>query len=382
MGDNVNVGATSRVRPPSFLILGVGGIGSIYSLLIKLGSPKSPLTFIARSNYEQIAKNGIQIESAKFGKHHLSPTHIYRTTLEASRSGSSYDPGSALSDSGYDYILCCTKVLPTENASLGNMLQHVMMSHTTIVLLQNGLGIERPLAEAFPHNTLISAAAYIGVWQDAPGFITHSNLERLDIGTYLSPTWPLREPANVASVAYQDTDSMIARKKQDRANLVRFVEILEHGGGVCTIVASIQQARWQKLVWNASFNPTCTIFGMHTIQILSNPPATSLVLAAMSEIIDAAEACGFKLPASVVEMNMEATRKLGAYRPSMMLDHLAGRDMEVDVILGSAIVEAEKAGVQVPTLIMFRRVLDVYNYANRERREGLGKALKEGGEVS
>lgn len=325
------------------LVIGLGGIGSIYSLLLQLGAPDIRLSLVARSNYDALSTDGISIKSAKYGNHTVKPHAVFKTTSEA-----------AVAGINYDYVFCTTKSLP--NAPAVDILRPVVSTMTsTIVLIQNGLGIEEPVHAAFPENTLVSCTAYIGVWQVSPGHIEHSALDRLELGTY-------PDQATVSAT----------RRVRDQESLERISSILSTGGCDTKLVPSMPAARWQKLVWNASFNCVCTITGLNTFEVTRCPAAKEMVLAAMHEIILAANKSGYALPVELVVANWDNTQKMGvAYKPSMMLDHEAGREMEVEVILGSPIRAAQQAGVDVPILKVMKQTLDILNWKTAEMKKGV-----------
>ena len=54
-------------------------------------------------------------------------------------------------------VVCSNKALLDAKPSLSDILQPVVTDGTAIVLLQNGVGVEEPLHEAFPNNTVLSA---------------------------------------------------------------------------------------------------------------------------------------------------------------------------------------------------------------------------------
>lgn len=46
---------------------------------------------------------------------------------------------------------------------------------TAIVLLQNGLNIERPIVDAFPTNPVLSGITVIGATESPKGTVKHTN---------------------------------------------------------------------------------------------------------------------------------------------------------------------------------------------------------------
>lgn len=101
----------------------------------------------------------------------------------------------------------------------------ITVGKTTIVLIQNGLGIEQPIASAFPSNPLLSIAAYIGTSQTSAGKIDMVGDEHLVMSQY---------PKGDAK----------GKKAAEK-----FSELLKAGGVSVSEVPDIDRVRWQKLIW-------------------------------------------------------------------------------------------------------------------------------------
>jgi 2-dehydropantoate 2-reductase len=72
----------------------------------------------------------------------------------------------------------------------------------------------------------------------------------------------------------------------------------------------------------------------------------------MREVEAVAKAKGLVVPEGTVERLIKQCTDVKTGLPSSMLfDNLAGRPMEVEVILGTPVREAERLGVPVPTLL-------------------------------
>ena len=70
----------------------------------------------------------------------------------------------------------------------------------------------------------------------------------------------------------------------------------------------------------------------------------------MEEIIRASAAFGHPLPAGLIDEQISLTRSMGAYRPSTLIDFLAGQPLEVEAIWGEPLRQAEAAGLVMPEL--------------------------------
>ena len=109
-------------------------------------------------------------------------------------------------------------------------------------MIQNGINIETPVAEAFPDNELISGIAYIGVTRIAPGRIDHTDGGKLKFGNY---------PEGLS----------------EKARML--CEMFNSNNVPTTAHEDIQRIRWEKLTWNAPFNPVSVLTMANTRQLVT-----------------------------------------------------------------------------------------------------------------
>ena len=106
---------------------------------------------------------------------------------------------------------------------------------------------------------------------------------------------------------------------------------------------------WEKLVMNVAFSGTSCLTGLTIGEIMDNPEAWRVARGCSEEAIAVAAARRIGLQ---VGDPIEHIRRLGGRipdaRPSMLLDHLAGRRSEIDVINGAVPREAAKVGLAAP----------------------------------
>jgi 2-dehydropantoate 2-reductase len=285
------------------LVIGTGAVGSFYgSLLSRHGAEVSVL---ARSDYEHIRAHGIEIDST-LGTFHFTPFHVVNDARNLPEKP--------------DYVLLCVKV--TQTVDRVALLRSALGPDTSIVLIQNGISIEEEIARAYPNHRVISGLAFICVTRTAPGRIWHQAYGRLVLGDY--PKGVSRQTAALC-------------------------EAFAATGITCLATEDIVSARWQKCVWNAPFNPLSVLSGgLATEDILA--AEEGLVRALMEEIRAIAVANGHTLPDDIVDRNIDSTRKMPAYKTSMLLDYEAGRPMETEAILGNAVRAARAAHVAAPHL--------------------------------
>ena len=148
----------------------------------------------------------------------------------------------------FDFILVTTKNIADVPPSVAELIAPaVTPGKTTIMLLQNGLNIEKPLLAAFPSNAVLSGVSLIGATELQPGHVLHDDRDRLIVGAYDNPNVPMSVSAERAS---------------------RFVEIYSASGNVtCEYNADVGFVRWRKLIYNACYNSACAIVQMDTARM-------------------------------------------------------------------------------------------------------------------
>ncbi|KAK6438608.1 hypothetical protein LTR95_005180, partial [Oleoguttula sp. CCFEE 5521] len=241
---------------PKILLHGAGAIGTIYVYLLQKAG--CSVTAVCRSNYEAAKKDGFTIDSDVYGKGIQIRPVVARSPTEAKELGP------------FDYVIVSTKAFPGVTPQI---IAPAISESTTIVLIQNGIGIEDEYAKAFPNNPLLSCVVYLPTTQVSPGHIVMGATEILQIGTY---------PATSSSdsPAYQSAE--------------RLVQTLTSAGSSTTLHVDIQEKRWQKLLINASWNPICALTLSRDVAYLaSSPEAENVVTAVMAEVVSIARAKGY-----------------------------------------------------------------------------------------
>jgi 2-dehydropantoate 2-reductase len=139
-------------------------------------------------------------------------------------------------------------------------------------------------------------------------------------------------------------------------------------------------ARWEKLCWNIPFNGlSVAAGGLGTATILADPLLCSTAERAMREVVAAGNA---DLAAhgsyarldgdEIVERLFTLTGTMGEYRTSMVIDYLAGREMEVEAILGEPSRRAAALGARVPTIDTLYALVRAADLRRDGRITGLG----------
>lgn len=178
------------------------------------------------------------------------------------------------------------------------------------------------LAAAIPAEQVIGCVVHAGCTTPAPGVVRHMAGNGLIIG----------EPAGGIS---------------DRAAALR--DLLARAGFDVTLSERIQADIWYKLWGNMTMNPASALTGATMDKILDDPLINSFCLRVMAEAAAIGAAIGCPIHQSGEERNA-ITRKLGAFRTSMLQDVEAGKPMEIDGLLTAVREIAQRLDQATPNL--------------------------------
>ncbi|TDZ28651.1 Uncharacterized protein C8035_v010777 [Colletotrichum spinosum] len=207
----------------------------------------------------------------------------------------------------------------------------VTPGHSVLVLIQNGLNIQRPFFERFPSNIVLSGVSRVDAHEIAKGLVEQKKPDLLHVGAFYNPN---------------------LGKEAQQAAARRLVELYRAGGKTtCLHTPDVDYDRWSKLVYNASLNPICALTGLNASELQLTPRTMeTMVIPAMKEVIQVAAAVGHMLPEDVIQKTIEANPIGEDIAPSMQLDLQKGNLIEHENILGEVVREAQKDSVATPIL--------------------------------
>ncbi len=109
---------------------------------------------------------------------------------------------------------------------------------------------------------------------------------------------------------------------------------MSHAGFDVTLSQNIRYDIWYKLWGNMTMNPISAITGATMDRILDDPQVLAFVSAAMREAALIGKHIGCEVT-QTPEDRHQITRKLGAFKSSMLQDVEAGRAIELDSLVGA-----------------------------------------------
>jgi 2-dehydropantoate 2-reductase len=287
-----------------FAVVGSGAIGLYYGAM--LAQAGEDVHFLMRSGFASASEDGIRVLSPD-GDVHLPSPQVYE---------------SAGAIGTVDVVIVAIKA--TDNSVLFSLIPPLLGRGTRILTLQNGLGNDDLLAEAFGADRILGGLCFVCLTRDHSTCVRHFGHGALSLGTFLGGITP---------------------------ELTDLVSRFSKAGVETKAVENLMSERWRKLVWNIPFNGLAVSAGGVTVdRILADPELFQACIELMQEVIAAATALGHPIPTSFMDYQISRTRVMGPYQPSTLVDYLAGRPLEVEAIWGEPLRRAEEAGVPVPRL--------------------------------
>lgn len=285
-------------------IVGSGAVGLFYG--IKLATGRLNIHFLLRSDLEAARKHGIRLLSAE-GDLHYHGSSFY---------GSSAEIGKV------DLVIISIKA--TGNEALREILPPLRGKETWLLTLQNGLGNEEFLSATFNTDRVLGGLCYVGVNRIEPGVVRHLGYGTITLG----------DTARVARPVVRE-----------------IAAALEHCEIPCRLSDDLNSARWEKLLWNISFNGLAIAAGSLPIsEIVASPELRRKAEQIMSEALIAANTNGCQLSTDLIEKFMQIAKNLGDYRPSSLIDFNLGREIELDAIWSEPLRRGESNGVSLPSM--------------------------------
>ncbi|MCZ2894274.1 2-dehydropantoate 2-reductase [Burkholderia thailandensis] len=307
--------------PVRAAIVGMGAIGGLFAAaLARAGWDVS--AFARGATLDALRERGLRIVGESGDETSLA--------LRAS------DDAHALGEQDCVVVALKAQALP----ALAARIAPLVGPRTTLVAVMNGLpwwffdGFGGPLdgavldaidpggvtAAALPPARAIGCVVHLSSATREPGVVVRGRGNRLIVG---APRPELLDPA------------------------ARVADALAAGGFDVERSADIRTDIWAKLWGNMNMNPLSALTGSAADRLLDDPLTNALALRMMEEADSIGARLGLSAGMSGAE-RIAVTRRLGAFKTSMLQDLEAGRPLEVGPILGVFPELGRKLGVPTP----------------------------------
>jgi 2-dehydropantoate 2-reductase len=285
-------------------IVGTGAMGSVYAALLGDAGNEVWAVDVWAEHVEAIRSDGLTLEGASGSR-----TVRINATSDAAEAGVC------------DLVVISTKAMDVESAA--GAARPLLGPQTLVLPIQNGLGsADRVAGVLGEERVAIGVVGGFGASIVGPGHAHHNGWELVRLGERHGPaTERIRQIAKTWAdagfrvQAYDDVDQLV----------------------------------WEKLVCNVCFSATCAILERPIRGVLDDAAAWDVASSCAQEAFEVARARGITLgfddPVAYARAFGE---KIPDARPSMLLDVLAGRPCEIDVINGAIPPAARELGLAAP----------------------------------
>lgn len=305
-------------------IVGTGAMGSVYAALLGAAGHEVWAIDAWREHVEAMRSTGLRLEGASGDR---------TVKLHASTDAAEAGP--------CDLVIIATKAMHVEQAA--QSARPLLKDDTVVLSIQNGLGGPDTAARVLGRErVMVGVVGGFGASMRGPGHAHHNGWELVRLGEFDGPVTP---------------------------RLQQVAQVWESGGFRVKCFDDIDQLVWEKLICNVCFSGTCSVTERTIAEVMNDPDTWDVASGCAREAYEVAVARGVKLD---IQDPVEYVRNFGSKipnaRPSMLLDHMAGRMSEIESINGAIPPTAAELGLKAP----YNSVISALVRA-KERRMGVRK---------
>ena len=285
-------------------VIGTGAMGSVYAALLASAGHEVWAVDSWTQHVEAMRDNGLRLEGASGDK----TVRVHATTNAA-------DAGTC------DLIIIATKAMHVAHAA--ESVKPLIGPATVVLSIQNGLGGPDTAARVLGRERVaVGVVGGFGASMKGPGHAHHNGWELVRLGEFSGPVSP---------------------------RLEKVAEVWRSGGFKVKCFDDIDQLVWEKLVCNVCFSGTCAVTERTIVEVMDDPYTWQVASGCAKEAYTVARARKVKLdfddPVAYVR---NFGSKIPNARPSMLLDHRAGRMSEIEAINGAIPPAAIALGIAAP----------------------------------
>ncbi len=220
-----------------------------------------------------------------------------------------------------DLVIIATKAMDV--AAAAQAARPMVKPDGIVLTIQNVLGSAQKVADILgAERVMLGVVGGFGASITAPGKAHHNGMELVRLGEMNGPV-----SARVEALA----------------------ELWRGAGFTVKCFDDMDQLVWEKLICNCAFSASAALTGWTVGEIIDDREAWSVASTCALEAYLVARASNIRLdiddPVSYVR---DFGAKIPDARPSMLLDHMAGRASEIDAINGAIPPVAARVGVKAP----------------------------------
>ncbi len=303
-------------------VVGAGAIGGL--LAVRLAEAGEQLTVVDQGAHLQaIQRSGLKLLMAD-GSEHVT------RSLEAVASIRQAGPQDVVILAVKGHIL----------AEIASELGTLMSDDTIILPMQNGL----PWWYFHKHGGEYDGQPIECLDPDGR-LAAHIDVDRV-IGCVVFPAGEIVSPGIVRHTEGNrfplgELDGSDTRRART------LVDMFTNAGFKSFVLDDIRAEVWLKLLGNLSFNPISALTHATLVDICQYPPSRALAKSLMEEAQAVANRLGITFRVSI-EKRIAGAEKVGKHKTSMLQDVEAGRELELEAIMGAVVELARLTGIATP----------------------------------
>lgn len=299
-----------------YFIIGAGGTGgSIGGFLSAAGKD---VTFVAREpHFTRLKKEGLILHSDLKGKQKLFPVQVCKT-------GELHHCG--------DVIFVCVKSYNLDE--IIPLIAETAAENALVIPILNPFGASNRLANALPNLKIMEGRIYINAYKDQEGIIHQQGKSfRIVFG-------PL-------SGAIDEAMHQVERD-------------LVAAGIHCNATLDIQREAFRKFSYISPYAATGAFFHAKAGDIIKTPEMLNLFIDLSKEIIAVGHALDIPIDVDQLKHNIETLKHMHPdATASMQKDMEAGRESEIDGLIGEVLRLGEEKGIAMPSYKKVGKALGV-----------------------
>jgi 2-dehydropantoate 2-reductase len=285
-------------------IVGCGAMGSVYAGLFAAAGHEVWAIDRWREHVEAMRARGLRLEGASGDR-----TVKVNATTEAREAGAC------------DLVILATKAGQVNQAA--QSVRDLLGGETVVLSIQNGLGGPDTAAAVLgKERVMVGVVGGFGASMKGPGHAHHNGMELVRLGEFGGPITPRLETV---------------------------ADLWRGAGFRVKVFDDIAQLVWEKLICNCAYSGPCGLTD-HTIgEVMQDRGLAGVSASCAREAFDVARKKGVRLgfddPVAYVR---DFGSKIPNARPSVLLDLMAKRKSEIEVINGSIPRVGAEVGVFAP----------------------------------
>src|SRR3954471_21314646 len=285
-------------------VVGTGAMGSVYAGLLASAGHEVWAIDTWREHVEAMRANGLRVEGASGER-----------TVKLNATTSAAEAGQC------DLVILATKAMHV--AAAASSLKPLLKPDTPVLSIQNGLGGPETAASVLgKEKVLVCVVGGFGASMKGPGHAHHNGMELVRLGEFGGPI---------------------------TARLKKVEETWSGAGFRVKVFDDIDQLVWEKLICNCSVSGPCAVSDLTVGEVMADPDMAKISSDCAKEAFDVARKKGVRLGFDdPVAYTREFASKIPRARPSVLLDLMAKRTSEIDVINGSIPRVGRGIGVAAP----------------------------------